>query len=251
MMYILNSPARLAKLLVSIKVPGTNRPLSPVDVAKEIHMMLKDLDGDRNELIKRLPIEQDVTNQFLRLLNLPPQIRGMVVWGESKHETGAIGFSVASRIASLDGPNDMLKVAGTITEMPRPVTKEEIKGILSLKKNNPDKPIEECLSEVLNVTRPVVITHHIFLSGLDPNIAGSIKRRAHKSGKNMHDLASSALRRVFPDDSLKSAKVFSDCIRLSLTEKGADFISEYSESHGIPMQEALNHMLGSEELLCG
>ena len=247
-MAVLNNPSRLAKLLVSIKVSGTSRPLSPIDVANEINEMQKDLGEDRDELIRRLPIGQDLTNQFLCLLKLPPEVQGMVVWGESRHEMGAIGFSVASRIAALDDDRDKMKVVSAIDGMARPVTKEEIKGILSLKKSNPNKPIEECLSEVLNVTRPVVITHHIFLSGLDPAIVESMKRRARKSGESTNELASCALRRVFPEGSLKNTKVFSDCIRLSLTKKGADFISRYSESHDISMQDTLNHMLCSEEL---
>ena len=250
-MSVLDSPGRLARLLLSVNVSGTDRPLSPLDVATEIHTMMTDLGGDRDELVRRLPIGQDLTRQFLRLLDLPPQIRGMVVWGESRHETGAIGFSVASRIASLNEPDDMLSVVGAITEMPRPVTAEEIKGIVSLKKSNHDKPIEECLSEVLNVTRPVTIIHHMFLSGLDPDIARSLKRRARASGKSAHELAADSLRRVFPSDLLKGARVFSDCIRLSLARNGTDFISGYSESRGIPMQEALNHMLGSEGLRGG
>ena len=247
-MPILNSPPRLAKLLASMKVPGTSRPLSPVDVANEINEMRKDLGGNHDELVRRLPIGRDMTNQYLCLLKLPPQVQGMVVWGESKRETSAIGFSVASRIASLDDPGDRLKVISAVAEMQHPVTKEEIGGILSLKKSNPSKPIEECLSEVLNVTRPVVITHHVFLSGLDPVIAESIKRRAHERSESANCLASRILRKAFPGDSLKGVRVFSDCIRLSLTRKGAEFIPKYSKSHDVPMQETLNHMLGSDVL---
>ena len=250
-MYILDNPPRLAKLLTSIKVPGTNRPLSPVDVAREIEMLLKDLGGDESELLRRLPIKQDIMKDFRCLLRLPPEIQGMIVWGRSKHETGGIGFSVASRIASLDRQDDMRTMAGTVADMPRPVTKEEIEGILSLKKNNPDKPIGECLTEVLNVTRPAVIDHYIFLSGLDPNIVRALEQKAHVSVVSTHELASGILRGVFPEGSFKTAKVFSDCIRLSLEKHGSDFISEYSKSHNIPVQRALSHMIGSEMMKDG
>lgn len=245
-MYILDKPPRLAKLLVSIKAPGTNRPLSPVDVAREIETMLKDLEGNQNELLRRLPIKQDIMREFRRLLRLPPEIQGMIVWGKSKHETGGIGFSVASRIASLDSRDDMLTMAGTVADMPRPVIKDEIKDILSLKKNNPDKPIGECLTEVLNVMRTTPITHYIFLSGLDPDIVRIMGQKAHGSGVGIHELASGILRGVFPEGSFKSAKVFPDSIRLSLEKHGSDFISEYSKSHDIPMQGALSHMIESE-----
>ena len=250
-MCILNNPSRLAKLLVSIKVPGTNRPLSPVDVAKEIKAMREDLGGDQSELLRRLPIKQDITEEFSRLLLLPLEIQGMVIWGESKHEIGGIGFSIASRIALLENQDDMLTMAGTVANMPRPVTKEEIKAILSLKKNNPDKPISECLTEVLNVTRPVIITHYIFLSGLDPDIVQAVKQRASESGEDIHEFATRILCRVFPGDSFKSAKVFSDCIRLELTKRGSGFIYTYSKSHNIHVQGVLNHMIGSEMMSDG
>ena len=137
-MYILNNPARLAKLLASLNVPNNlNRPLSPMDVAREIKTLQKDLNNDQNELVKRLPIEQDMTKQFLSLLRLPPQVQDMVVWGESKKETGALGFSVAARIAMFDEPQDVLKLVGTVTEMSRPITKEEVKGMLSMEKTQP------------------------------------------------------------------------------------------------------------------
>ena len=249
-MLILDNPSRLANLLGSINVSYVKRPLGPIDVANEINVMLEDLGGDSNELARRLPIEQDMINQFSYLRNLPEKIQGMVVWGASKHETGAIGFSVASKIALLDATEDMEKMAGTITKMPRPVTKEEIKSIVSLKKRNPDKTIDDCLLEVLNVARPTVITHHIFLSGLNPDIARSIKRFADQSGESMHEVALRTLHNVFPEKSLENVKVFSDCIRLALTKKGSDFITEYSESRNVPMQEVLNHMFGLEEMPC-
>lgn len=250
-MYILDNPFRLAKLLTSIKVQGANRPLSPVDVAREIEIMLDDLAGDQNELLRRLPIKQDVIKEFKSLLRLPPEIQGMVVWGGSKRETGGIVFSVASRIASLDSQDDMRTMAGTVEDMSRPVTKEEIKGILRQKRDNPDKPINECLTEVLNVTRPVVITHYIFLSGLDPDIIQAMKQKAHESGADIHEFASKILSCVFPEGSFKSAKVFSDSIRLALAKHGSNFISEYSKSHAIPMQRALGHMIGSEMMKDG
>ena len=147
-MHILNNPTRLAKLLVSINVPNNlGRPLSPMDVAREIEMLQKDLDNDQNELVKRLPIKQDMIKQFQSLLKLPPQVQDMIVWGESKRETGALGFSVAARIAMFNNPSDVLKLVGTVTEMSHSVTKDEVKNILSMKRRNPNISIEDCLLE--------------------------------------------------------------------------------------------------------
>ena len=245
-MYILNNPARLAKLLASLNVPNNlNRPLSPMDVAREIETLQKDLNNDQNELVKRLPIEQDMTKQFLSLLRLPPQVQDMVVWGESKKETGALGFSVAARIAMFDEPQDVLKLVGTVTEMSRPITKEEVKGMLSMKKRNPDITIEECILEILDVTRPVTITHHIFVSDLNPDIAQALKKSSRKSNQNVHQFAADELRKIFPEEFVENVKIFADCARLSLTEEGMGFITKYSKSHGILRQNVLNHMFES------
>ena len=250
-MYILNNPPRLAKLLASIKVNYKIRPLSPIDVSKEINIMLKDLEGDEKELHRRLPITQDMTRQYNRLLRLPPEIQGMVIWGDSNHDTGEIGFSVATRIASLKNQDDMRMMAGTITEMARPITTNEINEILSLKNNNPNKTLKECLEEVITAVRVTVITHYIFLSGLDPDIAKSLKMHANNANEDVHKFTSKILSSIFPEGSFKSSKVFADCIRLTLGKHGSDFISTYARSHNIPIQKVLNHMLDSKVIIHG
>ncbi len=245
-MDILNNPARLAKLLTSLNVPNNlNRPLSPMEVAREIEMLQKDLNNDQNELVKRLPIKQDMVKQFQSLLKLPPQVQDMVVWGESKRKTGALGFSVAAKIAMFDNPSDVLKLVGTVTEMSRPVTKDEIKGLLSMKKHNPDTTIEACLSEILNVTRPITITHHMFVSGLDTDVVQALKKSSRELNQDIHHLAADALRKIFPSRFVENVKIFADCARLSLTEEGMNFITKYSKSHNILRQNVLNHMFES------
>jgi len=244
-MYVLSNPRRLAKLLTSIKVTKPDRPLTPVETAKEIEAMLHDLNGDKNELVKRLPISADIIKQFLGLLNLPPEIQDIVIWGESKKETGSIGFSVAAKISRFDNQNDMLKVASAVLGMDRPVTKEEVKAVLSLKKHNSEKPIDECVTEVLNVTRPLIIQHFMFISGLRPDIIDRLKTESSISDQDIHEFARHLLCRFIPNDSLKGLKVFRDCIRLSLTKQGKDHLDEYSTSNDLSRQEIINHMFDS------
>ena len=137
-MQLLDDPYRLAKLLASINVPGADRPLSPLEVSNEIYTLRSELDDDA-ELVKRLPISRDIIQQFLALQNLPEEIQDIIVWGESKNDTGSIGFSVASRLAQFENKEDINKLASAIIDIPRPVIKEEIKAILSLKKQNKNK----------------------------------------------------------------------------------------------------------------
>ena len=247
-MQVLNNPHRLAKLLASINVHGTMRPLEPIDTAYEISIMLSDLNNDRTELVKRLPISLDIIKQFLRLLKLPPEIQDVIVWGESKKETGSIGFSVASRLAQFDNQHDVLKMVSAMFEIQRPVTKDEIKIILSLKKHNPKKSIEDCIKEVLNVVRTSTIQHYLFLSGLKHEIIEKLKKIS-SSKQNIHEIAFNILQKVFPQNSLKNTKVFSDSIRLSLTKQGKDYITEYSQSNDLLRRDVVNHMFESSGIL--
>ena len=245
-MHILNNPARLAKLLASIKVFNkSNRPLSPMDVAREIETLQKDLNNDQSELIKRLPIKLDMIKQFQSLLRLPPQVQDMVVWGETMSKTGVLGFSVAAKIAMFDNSNDVLKLVGTVTDISRPLTKENVKHMLSMKKHNPGTTIEECLSEILNVTRPITITHYMFVSGLGSDIVQVLKKLSQESNQDINQFAADVLRKIFPKDCVENVKIFTDYVRLSLTKEGMDFITKYSTSHDVLRQNVLNHMFES------
>ena len=72
----------------------------------------------------------------------------------------------------------------------------------------------------------------MFISGLQSGIINKLKLSV-KSNQNIHGLAIEILQTVFPTDSVKSAKVFDDCIRLSISKNGRDFIDKYSESHNL------------------
>lgn len=242
-MLILDNPQKLAMLLASLNAHGANRPLLPIEVAQGISDVYEDLGKDMKETVKRLPVGGDIAGEFLRLLKLPSRVQEAVTWGESNKEAGSIGFSVAAKIAKLDNPNDMLEVVGTILEMQRPPTKEEIKSILGLKKRVPSKDIKECIAEVINVTRTITIQHFLFITGIRPDIVSLIV--SGSKSDSPHEAVLNALRECFPDGMLKEVKVMNESVRLSLDENGKDFITKYSEQHEILRQDVINHMLKS------
>lgn len=246
MMCILENPKRLANLLASINVPGTNRPLSPTEVALEIQALLEELGGDQKELAKRLPISNEIIREFLWLLRLTPKYQDAVTWGESNVNTSQLGFSVAAKIARLEKYQDQEKLASEILSMSRPATKEEIKEILSLKKQNAGKDMSECLLEVLNVTRTVTIQHFMFVSGLKKSFEDRLINKS--PDHNQNNPAFDALNPIFPTGVLKDARVLKGCIRLSMNEQGSEFITEYSQRYGLLRQNVINHMLESTGL---
>lgn len=243
MMNVLNNPQRLAKILASLNVSGTDRPLSPVEVASEINVMRDDLEGDLKEVVRRLPVSLDIVKEFLYLMKLPPEIQDVVSWGESRKGDGTIGFSTAAKVARLKDHDDILKLAGTILDMSRPVTKEEVKGVLSLKRRIPKKPINECITEVLNATRQTTIHHFLFISRINPNVAELLSKNDPSHGQE--DKVLSTLKGTFPSETLKNVKVSNDRIRLVLEKEGWEFIAVYAERHGLLRQDVITHMIKS------
>ena len=245
-MSILQSPKRLAKLLASINVSHFDRPMSPIQVAEEITVLLNDLDGNENELKRRLPISQSIIDGFLRLLKLPKEIQDIIVWGDSNKNTGEISFTAASYICKLENKDDILKLVGAMHSLDRPITKEEIKGIISLKKHNSEKPIENCTSEVIGVTRPVVIQHFLFISGINPLIIKKLKTLSQKNNIELNNLGFNVLSKIFPLGTLKGIKIYDDYLRLFLSEDGRNFIRKYGDSNTILRKDVVNHMFKNE-----
>ena len=242
-MQVLDNPQRLAKLLASLNVSGSNRPLSPVEVANEINAMCSDLNGNLKEVIKRLPVSNDIIKEFLCLIKLPIEIQDIVTWGESSKTCGSIGFSAAAKMSRLKNRDDMLKLASTILDMSRPVTKEEIKEVLSLKRRIPNKPIDECITEVLNVSRQTTIHYFLFISRIKPNVVALLSKNI--SGQSLQNIVSSILKGSFPSETLKNAKVSSNRVRLVLEKEGWEFIATYAEQYGLLRQDVVTHMLES------
>ena len=246
-MSILQSPKRLSKLLASINVQYSDRPLSPIQVAEEIDELLRELDGNKSELKRRLPISQSIIDGFLRLLKLPKEIQDIIVWGDSNKNTGEISFSAASFICKLENSDDILKLVGAIHSLDRPITKEEIKDIHSLKKHNSKKTIENCIGEVLGVTRPIVIRHFLFISGIDPAIVKKLKTESQKNDTKLDNFGFDILSKPFPPSALKGAKIHDDYLRLYLSEEGRNFIRKYSDSNNILRKDVINHMFENED----
>ena len=236
---------RLARLLTSINVAYSDRPLRPIEVCDEIWNMLYDLDGDKDELVKRLPLKTDMINAFLRLRRLPAQIQDLVVWGDSKKESGEISFSVAHQLVKLKEEDDILKLASAIHHQDkRPITKEELKSIISAKKHNQDKSIDECIKQVTNITRPIIIEHFLFISGISPEIVNKLKNNS-KTGRSIEKLALDIISKKFPSDSLHNIKIFDDYIQLAMTKEGRAYIQEYSKLNNLLRKDVITHILNS------
>lgn len=248
-MALLQNPKRLARLLSSIQVSHSDRPLGPIETAEAIQEVLEELGNDTQELQSRLSLSSSMISAFARVLTLPENIKGIVSWGGSNHDMsrdGEISFSAAQQLARLKSTNDILRLVGTTLKMSRPVTKEEIKAIVALRRENPQKDIDDCIREVLDVTRTYVVQHFVFISGIDPRLVVRLKAMAHKDGRELDELALGVLSGNFPRDSIKGIKVRDDHVRVSMSEEGHKFIKSYAESHDLSKRSVLDHILSRE-----
>ena len=187
-------------------------------------------------------------NAFLRLHELPPQIQDIVAWGDSKTTTGTISFSVAHHLTRLREKQDILKLAGVILQDSKPITKEELKAIISMKRRNPGKSINDCIKQVHSVTRPMLIEHFLFISGINPEIVKKLRDNLTRSGHDVDDLALDELSKKFPPSSIKKIKIHDDYMQLAMTKEGWDYVKRYSESNNLLRKDVMNHMFSSGDL---
>ena len=74
-MGIKNNPKRLARLLLSVNTHKLDRPLTPVEVGKEIELWMKEDNLSQEKISKKLSFENtDMIKIFLSLLELPEQM---------------------------------------------------------------------------------------------------------------------------------------------------------------------------------
>lgn len=237
-MSITDDPTRLAKLLASLNVSGPNRPLGPVETAVEIENFLSHLKNDKTKLCRRLPIKIDMVNAFLRLAKLPLQIQDAIVWGEAKPGSGQISFTAAQLLARLN-PDDARKVAQAAFDSDKPLTREEASNIVSCYNKHAGRNLDECIREVFNVMRPLVVEYYLFISGMDPETA----RLLFDTGRDASRSANEILSKKFPADSIKSVRVSKSTIKIMLTKDGNEFLRQYSGAKKIPRKDAINKII--------
>lgn len=137
-----------AKLLKSVGTHQKERPLSPIQVAKDIEILLRD---ENIEIVsKRLGISPKQITEFLENLRIPKTTQNLIGWGA---EPGRIPFSTGAKIAKLENEDEMDVLTKTTVE--HDLKKQEVIDILELRKRNPGMSLSDCIERVLKF-RPSV-----------------------------------------------------------------------------------------------
>ena len=226
---------------MSIKVKGSDRPLTPIEVSKGISEFKKELNGDYDELSKRLGVSKDIIKDFEELLSLPAEIQDTIAFGTSKSDSGKLSFTTAAIIAELKDSEDMLKVGLAVLSFPRPITKTEVDNIVSLKRRNSEKSIEDCIAEIVKM-RPNIVRHYLFVSSLDEDIRKQLTQLSLQNHKEVDSLALEIFSKEFPENSVKKVHLGNEFVRISFTKEGHNKLHQISNDSDVLLKDVVNHV---------
>jgi len=245
-MGIFNDPKRLAKLLASVKVSGSDRPLSPIETAKWLKEGVDEL-GGKQQVMDRVDIQKSMWAGFEKLLTIPEDIENGICWGRSNPDTLQIGFSVAHYLAEGLEPSDQIALVNEMWELDRPYTTDELKRIKSYYKSNTDESVEAAAAHILKLDRPpkkeIIF---IFISGLKESIYQNLKKKSEENNVPLDEFVKQVFVKNFSEDSITRIKTRKNVIRIVFSEKGKKDFNKMANSKGISKNDIVNHIFESE-----
>lgn len=151
-------PNEFRDLLLSVGTHRGRRPLSPVEVASALEKM-QAAGASPKDCAAAVHLDGTaMIGRFLRLLQLHPEIRHMVDWGQS----GArIGFSSAAELARL-GAEDQVRAARSVVE--NQLSSAEVKQIVQRARRS-DRGIAGAIEDIVQL-RPKIERRHIFIGAI-------------------------------------------------------------------------------------
>lgn len=136
-------------LILSVGTHKPRRRLSPVEVAEALQQTI-DAGTELRELAQALHLEgPTMIRRFLRLLDLPSEVRPLVDWGSG---SSSLSFTTASHLARLDSTDEQKKLATAVLE--NQLSKSEVKQVVQIRERS-GRAIEESLDAVLRL-RPEI-----------------------------------------------------------------------------------------------
>ena len=151
------SALELGRLRVSVGY-GTHkkgRPLSPVEVSVLVHRA-RSAGNSLGDCAREIRIDESGLGRFLRLLELPDDLRHLVDWGSGPN---VLGFSCAVELVRIRSAADMRSVAHAVLE--KGLSSKETRQVAQLLDRS-DRPVDEVLHEVIGM-RPVVERRYVFI----------------------------------------------------------------------------------------
>ena len=149
-----------------VRIPPSERPLKPVEVAKYFSKCLNQGET-RGDLAKACRISAGMINKFLALLTLPENLQAFVDWGRAKEHW--VGFSAATEISKFPSSQQKQLIE---TSMQLRLSKSEVVSIRQLEERS-DSSVDEAIQRVVG-RRPTKSTIEIWIAPLPADLIKSV-----------------------------------------------------------------------------
>lgn len=179
---IFDEPDLLAAFLTSLNTKNTvySRALLPWSCTSVIQRMIDEV--GRKLTISRIPIGEDMVDQFLLLKKIPDDKKRSVIWNET--EGSGVVFSSALKIARLKNDNDKRKLMSSVIQ--HGFTKIQTDNIVVLKNKHSDTTIEDCIEEIVKF-RPIIVEAYMVILSIK-NIEKNLANLSQTQNKRINDI---------------------------------------------------------------
>ena len=230
---------RLARLLVSVNVKEKNqyRPLTPIQVAAEIKVWVNEKKLSVPEITEKFALKDSgMITHFLNLLKLPKSIQQSVGW-----TSGSIGISTASRISQLPNKKEMNALTQALAK--EQLDRSEVMNIVSIRRKNPDKSLNDCVKEVKDFRIEWTEENVIIGSAQEDNLK-FIKNYAKNKNLTTEDvLKQSICKEITPQHIINLKFKPDNTILLSLDEEGLEIFDALPEKLNFPRVDFFNFFI--------
>ena len=231
---------------IGVRTHG-ERPMTPYKVALSIQELINETGDDLKKIGNRLKVTPDTCKMFLAILDMPPDWWDILRFGTADG-SGRLPFSMASKVAPkfkkgeiIEDDLDLLK--GAAVHPTTPALRDDINNIISCYSTNPDKSIQDCIKEIMNLV-PDKISSFIIITDIDPKFVEKIKKT---DDTNVNQLLIKILSKYFPEKSIENIRIKNEIfIQLFLNEVGHKSFYALAEKKGLLPKEVINDLLDEE-----
>jgi hypothetical protein len=155
--------------------------------------------------------------------------------------TGKIGKDTAYRISLLKDKREQEILADAVLKYN--LSSSEVRGIAqSLKKRNPDLPIEECIRLTLSA-RQGVEEEHIIVTKIQNETLETLERKSKENGVSMDMLVRKCMLEALPQVSIASLKLVGTTVLMSLGKEDFQLFKKKAEEKKIKLEDLVETLI--------
>ena len=257
---VLNNPALIARLMMSVGTRNSERPMIPYDAAKTIMNLINDIkksySAENNtqlsnskaveDVSKRLGIAASTCQEFLQVLKMPPSWRGVLAFHGSRSD-GRLPFTIARKLApryengKLSEDDLALLMSVAVNQN---ATRDDIEDIVIYKDKNASLPLAECVKHIMNLT-PIITKGFVTITDVDPELLEKAKA-VLKIGEDL--AVKSTLTKHLGKKSIKDVRIKHKCyVQIVFNDKeGSDTFYDMAEKQAVSPNDLMNRLLSLE-----